>query len=49
MAFGYGVGAILIVKYDACVGVDAQMIKNNIIASQVQVFLDCMGLKGRGT
>lgn len=43
-----GANVIFIVKYDACVGVDARMIKNNIIASPVQVFLDCMGLKGRG-
>ena len=43
-----GANVILIIKYNPCVGVDSQVIKNNLVASPVQVFLDCMSLKGRG-
>ncbi|MBO5597143.1 MAG: hypothetical protein J5943_00875 [Oribacterium sp.] len=43
-----GANVILIIKYDSCVGVKSRIIKNNLVASPVQVFLDCMSLKGRG-
>ena len=43
-----GANVIFIVKYDSCVGLNSRMIKNCPVASPVQVFLDCMSLKGRG-
>ena len=43
-----GANVIFIVKYDSCVGLNSRMIKNCLVASPVQVFLDCMSLKGRG-
>ena len=43
-----GANVIFIVKYDSCVGLNSRMIKNRPVASPVQVFLDCMSLKGRG-
>lgn len=38
----------IIVPYDPCVLIDTRNIKDNIVASPVQVCLDLMGLKGRG-
>ena len=43
-----GANVIFIVKYDSCVGLNSRMINNCPVASPVQVFLDCMSLKGRG-
>ncbi len=43
-----GANVIFIVKYDKCVGLNSRKIKNSLVASPVQVFLDCMSLKGRG-
>lgn len=43
-----GANVIFIIKYDPCVGVYSRMVKNSMVASPVQIFLDCMSLKGRG-
>lgn len=43
-----GANVIFILKYDNCVGINSRIIKNSPVASPVQVFLDCMSLKGRG-
>lgn len=38
----------IIVPYDLCVLIDTRNIKNSLVASPVQVYLDLMGLRGRG-
>ena len=43
-----GANVIFIIKYNGCVGLNSRIIKNCPVASPVQVFLDCMSLKGRG-
>ena len=43
-----GANVIFLVKYNDCVSLNSRMIKGSPVASPVQVFLDCMSLKGRG-
>ena len=43
-----GGNVILIIKKNDCIDIGARNIKGNQIASPVQIYLDCMGLKGRG-
>jgi hypothetical protein len=38
----------IIIPYDLCVLIDTRNIKNSLVASPVQVYLDLMGLRGRG-
>ncbi len=43
-----GANVVFIIKYDFCVDIDCRKIKNSTVASPVQVYLDCMNIKGRG-
>lgn len=43
-----GANVIFIVMYNKCVELNSRTIKNSPVASPVQVYLDCMSLKGRG-
>lgn len=43
-----GANVIFIIQYDECVRLNSKLIKNNEVASPVQIYLDCMGIKGRG-
>ncbi|MCR5846900.1 MAG: hypothetical protein K6G75_02115 [Lachnospiraceae bacterium] len=43
-----GANVIFIVKYNNCVGMNSRIVKNSSVSSPIQVFLDCMSLKGRG-
>lgn len=43
-----GANVMFILQYDECVRLNSKRIGNNEVASPVQVYLDCMGIKGRG-
>ena len=43
-----GANVTFIIRYDDCVTHNSRTIKNDKVASPVQVYLDCMSLKGRG-
>lgn len=43
-----GANVIFIIPYNNCVKYGAKLQKDNIVASPVQLYLDCMSIKGRG-
>ena len=43
-----GANTIFIIPYNDCVKYESKMQKNNMVASPVQLYLDCMSIKGRG-
>lgn len=43
-----GANIILIIPYNNCIGQNARFKKDNMVASPVQLYLDCMSMKGRG-
>jgi len=43
-----GANVILIPVYNDCVKLGAKLRKGNLVASPVQLYLDCMSIKGRG-
>lgn len=43
-----GANVILIIAYNDCVKYGAKVYNGNMVASPVQIYLDCMGIKGRG-
>ena len=43
-----GANITFLINYDDCVTRDSRTIKKDRVASPVQVYLDCMSLKGRG-
>lgn len=43
-----GANVILMIRYDDCIDFDSREVKENMIVSPVQAYLDLMKLKGRG-
>lgn len=43
-----GANVVFIIKYNDCVSLNARVVNGSSVASPVQVYLDCMGIKGRG-
>lgn len=43
-----GANVILMFAYNDCVKYGAKSQKGNVVASPVQLYLDCMSIKGRG-
>ena len=43
-----GANLVLIVPYDECVLMNAKFVHQSSVVSPVQIYLDCMNLKGRG-